>query len=810
MRLAGAVMSGGRWVGQSLKRVEDGRLLTGRGGFIADIEVANLHHAAILRSPHAHARVRRIDISRGLALPGVVAVLTGEDVGRMSEPFVNIAGPSRYYSCAVGTARFVGEPVAVAIARTRYIAEDALDLVGVEYEPLPAVFDQEEALAPGAPILHENLGTNRCVRRKFSFGGSERAFAEAHLVVRERFRFPRYSHFPMETYGVIASFDPGSGVLTMWANFQGPFIIHTVIARALRMPQNRVRVIVPGDIGGGFGLKTSIYPYMVLLGLAAIKAGVPVKWIEDRRENLTASSSHADRVTYMEAAVEKDGTLLAIRNRTIDNVGGYIRTPEPANLFARFSAMTGAYRVKNLELDLADVMTNTSLTGPVRGYGGHSLYFPLERMMDIIAGKLGMDPVELRLKNLIRPEEFPYTTPTGGEYDSGDYPECVRRLLELCRYRELRERQRVGRAEGRLLGIGVATIVDPCVTNIGYITLAKTPAERNQRRAMSGSGDVGTVRVDPNGDVVVLATSVPQGQGHETVIAQIVADELGVPPERITVVAQVDTFVSVWGITTGSYSSRFSAAGASAYALAARQVREKALKIAAHSLEIAEEDLEWKDGGAVVKGAPDRMLSLRAIAGLAHWDQTSLPAGMEANLQATSVFNFAAARPPGPDDRANTQNVYGFVAELAVVEVDPVNGVVKIVDYYSVHDCGTVLNPAHVRGQVYGAVVQGISGALFEQMRWDESGQFITATLQDYLMPTAVEAPEITLAHVETPSPHTVLGSKGVGEASSMSAPVVVANAVADALAPLGVSITALPLWPDTVWRMLRQVPARC
>jgi 2-furoyl-CoA dehydrogenase large subunit len=797
-------MSGGRWVGQSVRRLEDPRLLTGRGSYIANLEVANLHHAAVLRSPHAHARIRGIDASRAGALPGVIGILTGEDVGAMSDPFANITVPVGYYSCAVGKARFVGEPVAVAVARDRYVAEDALELVEVDYEPLPAVVDQEVALAPEAPILHEDVGSNLCLRRTFSFGEVARAFAEADIVVRERFRFPRYSHFPMETYGVVASFEPASGMLTIWANFQGPFIIHTVLARALRMPQHKVRVIVPGDIGGGFGTKSSLYPYMALIGLAAIKAGVPVKWIEDRRENLTASSSHADRVAYLEVAARRDGTVLAMRNRTIDNVGAYIRTPEPANLFARFSAMTGPYRIRNLALDLSSVMTNTSLTGPVRGYGGNPLCFGIERIMDLLATRLGLDPVELRFRNLVRAEDFPYTTATGGEYDSGDYPRCLRRLVDMARYDDLRARQEAARAKGRLVGIGVATIVDPCVTNIGYIMLAKTPEERAARRAMSGSAEVGTVRVDPSGDVTVLATTVPQGQGHETVIAQIVADELGVPLERITVVTQLDTLTSVWGITTGSYSSRFSSVGTSAYALAARQVRDKALRIAAHMLEAAAEDLEWQDGAAAVRGMPDRAATLRAIAGFVHWNPTELPPGLEPNLQATHVFNLPTSRPPGPDDRANTQNIYGFAAELAVVEVDRVSGVVKVLEYHAVHDCGTVLNPAHVRGQVYGAAVQGIAGALLEQMRWDENGNYLTASLQDYLMPTSMEAPQIQMDHIETPSPHTVLGSKGVGEASSMAAPAAIANAVADALAPLGVSVTALPLGPDTVWQMLR------
>ncbi len=798
-------MSGGRWVGQPVKRREDLRLLTGRGNFIDGLTLPNVHHAAILRSPHAHARIVRLDTSRARAHPDVVDVLTGEDVERMSDPFANIAAPIRYYSAAVGVARFVGEPVAVVVARDRYAAEDALDLIAVEYEPLPAVVDQETAGEPHAPLLHPEIGTNVAVRRQFCFGDPDRVFAEADVVATGRFRFPRYSHFPIETYGVMARFDAGPGMLTLWANFQGPFIIHTVLARALRLAPHRVRVIVPGDIGGGFGLKTSIYPYMVLIALAARKAGVPVKWIEDRRENLTASSSHADRVSYLEAAVRRDGVILGVRNRSVDNVGAYIRTPEPANLFARFSAMTGAYRIRHLDLDLSAVMTNTSLTGPVRGYGGQTLFFGLERLVDIIARRLGLDPLELRRRNLIRRDEFPYVTPTGGVYDSGDYHACLDRLARLARYDELRAQQRRAREAGRLLGIGVATTIDPCVTNIGYITLARSAADRARRRPMSGAAEAGTVRVDPSGGVTVLLTTVPQGQGHETVISQVVADELGVPPEEITVSAELDTFASPWGITSGSYSSRFSSIGTSAYVAAARQVRAKALKIAAHALEVAEEDLEWRDGMARVKGVPGRAIPLRDIAGLAHWRPTALPPGVEPNLQATVVFSLPGARPPAEDDTVNSQTVYGFASELAVVEVNPRNGVVHVLGYYAVHDCGTVINPAHVRGQIQGAVVQGISGALLEQMVWDEQGQYLTATLQDYLMPTAVEAPAVIIEHLETPSPHTMLGSKGVGEASSMCAPVTIANAVADALAPLGIEVNELPLWPERLWRAIRE-----
>ncbi|HEU5319240.1 MAG TPA: molybdopterin cofactor-binding domain-containing protein, partial [Methylomirabilota bacterium] len=409
------------WIGRPVKRVEDARLLTGRGAFIDDHPpVSHAHHAAIVRSPHAHARIRGWDVRAALAMPGVVGVVTGADVAQATRPFgVGVTAPVHYYCAATDRARFVGEPVAVVVARDRYLAEDAAEAVVVDYEPLPAVLDPERALAPDAPVLHEAVGSNLAGHRRLVYGDPDGAFAEADVVLRERFRVPKYGSTPIETYGIIARWDGLDGVLTVWSNFMGPVIMHPLVARVLGLPENRLRFVVPPDIGGSFGIKSSIYPYIALIGLAAMKTGVAVKWIEDRREHLLASSSGTDRIAYRELAARADGTVLGMRYRWLDNVGGYIRSPEPGCSFRPTGNFVGPYRFQHLEVDASVVMTNKSLTGPNRGYACGHLYFETERMMDLLAETLGLDPVEVRRKNLIPADALPYRTPTGGLYDSG-------------------------------------------------------------------------------------------------------------------------------------------------------------------------------------------------------------------------------------------------------------------------------------------------------------------------------------------------------------------------------------------------------
>jgi 2-furoyl-CoA dehydrogenase large subunit len=794
------------WVGRSHKRTEDPRLLTGRGHYIDDLEpIAGMVHAAIVRSPHAHARIRSIDVDAARAMPGVLAVLTGDDIRRLSRPFpLAVSEPVTYYAAAVDRARYVGEPVAVVVAEDRYLAEDAADLVTVDYDPLPCVLDPEQALRPEAPLLHEEVGSNAGNHRSFTYGDPETAFADADLVIEQHFSFPRYSSLPIETYGVIAHHDQGTGAMTIWSNFHGPFILHSVVAAALGLPGNQLRLVIPADIGGSFGIKSGIYPYMVLMGLASRVAGRPVKWIEDRREHLLASCSGTDRQSTFRAAFRQDGELVGLDYRFVDNVGAYIRSPEPATMYRCFGNFTGAYRVRNVRVETFSVMTNKAPTGLNRGFGGPQLYFGLEQVLDMAADRLGLDPVEIRRRNLVRADQFPYTTPLGGVYDSGDYHAVLDRAVALGKYHELRARQARARAEGRYFGIGVATIVDPSGTNMGYVTLAQTPEERAGALPKSGSTEATTISMDPSGAVTVRLTTTPEGQGHETVAAQIVADELGIPPERVRVVADMDTLAQPWTITTGSYSSRFGPLGASAVALGARRLRDKLARIAAFSLEADPEDLELVDGTFVVRGAPGRKLSVRHAAGVAHWNAASLPPDIDPGLQENAFFSLRATPPPNAQDQVNSSATYGFVADLVAVEVDPETLDIRIVEYTTVHDSGRILNPMLVEGQIYGATVHGIGGALYEEFKYDANGQLLTGSLMDYLCPTAVEAPRLVIDHIETPSPLSLLGAKGVGEGNSMSAPPAIANALADALRPRGIRVTSLPVTPDMLLAALQ------
>jgi len=797
------------YIGRSIKRVEDGRLLTGRGTFIDDHPpVANACHAAIVRSPHAHARILGYDLSAALGMDGVVGAITGQDVAKLTKPFsVGVTAPVHYYCAATDKARFAGEPVAVVVGRDRYIAEDAADLVRVDYEPLPVVVDPERALEPDAPVLHEAVGSNLASHRRLVYGDPDRAFREADVVIRERFRFPKYGSTPIETYGIIARWDPLDGVLTVWSNFMGPFIMHPLTARVLGLPENRLRFIVPRDIGGSFGIKSSIYPYIALIGLAAMRTGVPVKWIEDRREHLLASSSGTDRVAYRELAAKKDGTILGMRFRWLDNVGGYIRSPEPGCSFRPTGNFVGPYRFQNLEVDASTVMTNKSLTGPNRGYACGHLYFETERMVDLLAEKLSMDPAEVRRKNLLQPEQFPYRSPTGGLYDSGDYPAAFEKALEIARYDELRREQTKRRAAGRYFGIGLALAVDPSVSNMGYVATALDPQFRAKPEYLpkSGAVDSATIKIDPLGRLIAILGTTPQGQGHQTIVSQIVADELGVTPEDVTVVDEMDTFTRVWSISSGTYSSRFGSVGTSAVALAARKLKRKLVEYGAHLMERSSDEVVFRDGGVHVAKGKGPSYSLKDLAGRAHWNTESLPDGMEPGLQATAVFGFEVSKAVDAEDRVNSSNTYGFIAELMAVEVDPDTAAIKILRYVTVHDAGTIINPMIAEGQIYGGALHGLGGALYEELAYDDQGQLLTGTFMDYLVPTASEAPSIDIAHIVSPSPLTPLGSKGLGESSSMTVPAVIANAVSDALAPIGIRISELPMTPSGLWALIKR-----
>ena len=800
----------GKWVGKGMKRKEDLRLLTGRGCFMDDIRLPNMKYAAILRSPYPHAWIRGMDISQALKVSGVRGVLTGDDVAAMSQPFpVGVPIPPKYYSCAVDKVRYVGEPVAVVVADSRYIAEDALDMIEVEYEPLPVVMDIEEAAEADAPILHDNIGSNIYSHRFFQYGDMQKAYKEADLVVKGKFLFPKYGSTPIETYGVIASYNPFNAEFVIYNNYQGPFVNHSLVAIALGIPENKMRWIVPTDIGGGFGTKTGLYPYIALIALAAKKTGLTVKWIEDRREHLLASATGTDRVTYMEAAVKKDGTILGLKDKAMDNTGGYIRAPEPGCAYRSTGNHTGAYQIRNLDREVMVVGTNKCLTAPNRGYTCQELYFSVERLVDMVAAELKMDPAEVRFKNFIQADQFPYTTATGGIYDAGDYPKAFQMALDKIDYKKMRKEQQQARKEGRYVGIGLATVVDPSVTNIAYVSLALTPEQRAKGHPKSGSGESVIVKLDPLGRAHVIACTNPQGQGHETVISQIVADELGIHPDDVTVSDVVDTHDRVYTITTGSYSSRFASVGVNAVVAATRKVKEKMKKIAAHLLETNPENIETKEGKFYVKGSPDKSILARHIAGTAHWNQSALPEGMDVGLYAGSLLSMPTSQPPDQLDRVDSSNTYGFIAEAIVVEVDPETGQVQFLKWASVHDAGTILNPLLLEGQVMGSIAHALGGTLYEEWAYDENGQCLTASFQDYLVPTAMEIPKVDIGHLETPSPLTALGSKGAGESSTMSVPVAIANAIADALAPLGVTINELPLSPNKIWHLIQEAKGK-
>jgi 2-furoyl-CoA dehydrogenase large subunit len=768
----GAKVAEETWVGRSLLRLEDDALLRGEGRFIDDLDpVASSGHAAILRSPLAHARVVRVDPARALELPGVVGALTGADVAALSRPFpAGIDSPVPYYAAANETVRYVGEPVAVVVARDRYLAEDALELIEVEYDPLEPVLDV-------ATVAE----TDACVSdRSFHYGDVDGALERADLVLKQSFRSQRWSGTPVECYGVIADWNQSEGSLRAWSNFQGPFTLHSVAATALGLSGSKLRLITPPDSGGSFGIKSAVYAYIVLIGLASRKLGIPVRWIEDRLEHLSASSAASGRVTEVEAGFTADGELIALRYDAIEDVGAYVRAPEPATLYRMHGSLSGAYRVRNVATRNRVVLTNTCPSGLNRGFGGPQLYLALERTMTMAAERLELDPAELRRRNLIAAEAFPYATPSGALYDSGDYEACLDDALELARYEERRAEAASARAAGRLVGVGLACIVEPSISNMGYISLAEPAATRGLPK--SGNAEGCTIAISALGGITVRLSTTPQGQGHRTVAAQIVADRLRVDPHDVEVLVDLDTATSPWTVASGNYSSRFSGVGAAAVALAAEKLAEKIANIREH--------------------LDDDTASLRRIAGTAHWNPEALPPGMEPGLVATAYYAAPNLDPPDAEDRVASSAAHGFVVDVATVEVERETGRVAVLDYVSVHDAGRLLNPLIAEGQVRGGFAHGAAAALFERMAYDEDGNLMTASFMDYLCPTAADLPSPTVGHRSSPSPFLPLGAKGLGEGTTMSVPAAVANAVSDAL---GYDDVEPPFTPGRVWELLER-----
>ena len=789
-------------IGRSVPRVEDMPLLTGRGSFVDDVGVKpGTLYAAILRSPHGHAEILSIDAAAAMRLPGVRAVLTGADVKQWATPFaVGVKQPMEHWCMAIERVRYVGEPVAVVVAESRYIAEDALDLIRVEYAKLAVVVDPEQALLPDAPVLHTAVGTNAVNDRNFRYGDPDAAFAAAERTVSIKVRYPRNSCTPMECFAVVAEHLPGDDGYEVLSNFQGPFALHPVMARALKVSGAKLRMRSPHDSGGSFGTKQAVSTYVVLMCLASRKAGAPVKWIEDRLEHLVAAVSATNRVTTIEAAVKADGEILALRYHQIDDCGAYLRAPEPATFYRMHGMLTGAYKVRHLDVRNQVVLTNKTPTGLVRGFGGPQMYFALERLMQRIAVELDLDPLDVIVRNLIDADAFPYLTPAGSLYDSGNYQAAVEQARKEGRLDELLARRDQVRANGGLYGIGYAMIVEPSISNMGYITTALTPEERAKAGPKNGANTSATVNVDGLGSVSVMIDSVPQGQGHRTVVAQVVADALGLEPGDIVVNTEHDTQKDGWSIAAGNYSSRFAGAVAGTVHLAAMKVRDKLALIAAETLNVAPNELVFAQRKIFAASSPERKLAFHRVAGNAHWSPATLPAGMEPGLRETVFWTPPQLAAPDEKDVINSSAVYGLVFDICGLEVDKVTGKVRIDRYVTLHDAGRILNPALADGQSRGGFAQGVGAALMEEFAYGEDGSFLSGTFADYLVPTTCEVPDPTILHMATPSPFTPLGTKGIGEGNNMSTPVCIANAVADAL---GVADIRLPLTPSRIHELL-------
>ena len=799
-----------KYVGQGIERLEDAALLTGRGAFADDLGVKpGTLHAAVLRSPHAHAELLAIDVAAALALPGVRAVLTGADVKRWSQPFVvGVKQPMQHWALAVDRVRYVGEPIAVVVAEDRYLAEDAVDAIQVSYQSLAAVIGIERALDPASPVLHAEVGGNVVSDRVFRYGDPDAAFDHAARRVSITVHYPRNSCTPIECGVVIAEYSAADGAYDATSNFMGPFSLHAVMAMALKVAGNKLRHRVPRDSGGSFGVKQSVFPAVVLMCLAARKAGAPVKWVEDRLEHLSAATSATARLTTLEAAVDADGRIRALRYDQVDEVGGYLRAPEPATFYRMHGCLSGPYDIAHLAVRNRVVVTNKTPSGLVRGFGGPQVYFALERLIDRIARELEIDPYELRRRNFVRSDQFPYTTAAGAVLDSGDYARAMDLALAKAEREGLRERQAAARAAGKLYGIGFAAIVEPSISNMGYISAVLTPEQRARAGPKNGAITSATVAIDLLGGVNVTIASAPAGQGHMTVCAQVVADVFGLTPSQIVVNVEFDTAKDAWSVAAGNYSSRFAGAVAGTVHLAAMQLRAKLALITAAQFGCAAADVRFAGGqvfSAVHAGGSQAFTRLAANP---HWAPALLPEGMAAGLRETAFWTAPTLSAPDAQDRVNTSAAYGFVFDICGLEVDPDTGAVRVDRYITAHDAGTLLNPALADGQIRGAFAQGLGAALYEEFRYAEDGGFQSGTLADYLMPTACEVPDPLIVHLETPSPFTPLGAKGLGEGNNMSTPVTIANAFADALRPLRARIgeevdIRLPLTPSRVLALL-------
>jgi carbon-monoxide dehydrogenase large subunit len=763
-------------IGKSLKRKEDPRLIQGLAHYVDDLQLLGMCHAAFLRSQHAHAKVRSVDLSKARSAPGVVLVLQGSDVARAIGPVPCAAQipdmkPAPRPVLATDRVRFVGEAVAMVVATGRYAARDAIDLIEVEYEPLTPVVDPEKALSKGAAILQDGHKDNAAYKWEIEGGDIKAAFKSADKVIRQRILNQRLIPVAMEPRGVVADFKAGERQLTVWSSTQIPHLLRTQIAGMLSFPETLVRVITP-EVGGGFGSKLNVYPEEALVAYAAMQLARPVKWAESRRENFQSAIHGRDQIADVEVAFNKDGSILGMRCRVIADLGAYYQllTPLIPTLTGLMAA--GCYKIPAIRMEITGVLTNKMATDAYRGAGRPEATYLIERVLDLVAAELKKDPVEVRRKNFPKPAEFPYATPTGLIYDSGNYDKALDLALKNANYKKLRQEQAQLRRKGRYLGIGLSTYVEIC----GMGPSAAMPA---------GGWESATVRIEPSGRVTVLTGSSPHGQGQETSFAQIAAAVLGLDPDDAQVI-HGDTSVVPYGI--GTFGSRATAVGGTAVYKSLLKLRDKMSKIAGHLLQEDPAQMVFAGGKISAKGSKKSVPFAEAVA--AAYVAKTLPAEMEPGLEATTFFE-------------PSNFTFPFGTHICVVEVEAETGDLRLLRYVAVDDCGNVINPLLVDGQVHGGIVQSIGQAMFEEAVYDEQGQLITGELMDYALPRAADICWMETARTVTPTPVNPMGVKGVGEAGTIAATPAIANAVVDALSPFGVRHVDMPFKREKLWRLM-------
>ena len=780
---------------EDVARPELARMVRGRGRFIDDVKLPGMCFAAFVRSEYPHANIKGIDVEEAMKVPGAIGVITPDEVVPNANPVrpaapgsSEFARPYDRYPMPPGKVAFVGDPIVAVAAETAHAAQDMAEAVVVDYEPLPVVDGVETALSEGAPVIHAGMEDNIVFYREFGDGDVERAFRQADLTLEKTFNFPRQTAVPLETRGVVAHYDRGEERLSVWTSCRSPHLVRTTISNVMRLPQHAVRVISQ-DVGGEFGIKGAAYPESIILGFLSRKIDRPVKWIEDRMENLLACGHAHEMVVDVSVAAARDGRILGINARVLVDQGAHTLGPTSAGLepMTAGQSIVGPYRIDNFRCNSYGILTNKCPGAAYRGVGTVQGIFVIERVMDMLAHELGLDPADVRMKNFIQSQDQPFNTSAGRLYDSGDYPDTLAKLLESSEYEKLRQAQAEARDEGELAGIGICCFVEH----------SSTGSQDYRKRGVYGlpAFDSATVKVDAGGNVMVAVSAKSTGQSHDSVFALLASRELGVPYETIKIL-EGDTDAVPFGSGTGVSRSAVSTGGA--IRLAMHDIKRKAIEIARFFLEGEDEEMEIADGQVFATADPSRSVAFSAVAAAAHDASriVQLPESVERGLQATRTFD-----PP--------HQTFGHGAHLAFVRVDRETGLVNVEQYVCVEDCGTIIDHVIVDGQVVGAVGLGIGNALHEELVYDGDGQLLTGTFMDYLVPTASDIPEIQTTHTETPSPFTEGGVKGVGEAGTVGAYTAVSNAVADALLPLGVEVTHPPVGPQRVWELIKEAVAK-